>query len=173
MIWILTTHHAGSKGLSLISEGLEEISYQNTLNQDLLRIILSSSSINFKHYLDKRNILVNLWQQLNDSSMEIHWIFLGMRSRDFNGPEHISTTHPLLPRRKWSGCLELRVQVVFQKYLTIRSWSPSALRDIFQANGPFSCGTIPLYLCRLRYFVRFWYFPIQCLPSRVKIAENS
>ena len=156
-----------------MSERLEEISHSHALNQHLSRVILSPPTVHFKHRLEKTYIFINLWHQLDNSSMEIHWIFLGMRSRDFNGPEHISTTHPLLPRRKWSGCLELRVQVVFQKYLTIRSWSPSALRDIFQANRPFSCGTIPLYLCRLRYFVRFWYFPIQCLPSRVKIAENS
>jgi hypothetical protein len=44
----------------------------------------------------------------------------------------MTTTHPLLPRRKLSGHLELHEQVVSPNFFTVRSWSPAAPRTIFQ-----------------------------------------
>jgi hypothetical protein len=36
------------------------------------RIILSPSNVHFKHNLEQGNVLINLWQQLDNSSVEIH-----------------------------------------------------------------------------------------------------
>jgi hypothetical protein len=43
----------------------------------------------------------------------------------------MTTTRPLLPRRKLSGHLELHEQVVSPNFLTVRSWSPAAPKTIF------------------------------------------
>ena len=57
--------------LSLMSEMLEENSHSHALDQDLQRVILSPPTVHFKHRLEQTNVLINLWQQLNNSSMEI------------------------------------------------------------------------------------------------------
>jgi hypothetical protein len=57
--------------LSLINESLEDISHSHALDQNLRRVILSLPTFHFIHRLEKTNVLVDLWQQVDNSFVEI------------------------------------------------------------------------------------------------------
>jgi hypothetical protein len=57
--------------LSLMRESLEEISHSHALDQDLHNVILSLPNFHFIHRLENTNVIVNLWQQVDNSFVEI------------------------------------------------------------------------------------------------------
>jgi hypothetical protein len=136
--------------LSLLSERLKEISHSHTLDQDFHRVILSLPTLHLKHHLEQTNVLINLWQKLDNSSMEIRWISSGMRTITSSGPGHTLTIHHVPPRTKCFGPLELLVKTVSLNFLTVKRWSLGAPKNTFQAKELFHCETILLFLFHLR-----------------------
>jgi hypothetical protein len=57
--------------LSLINESLEDISHSHAFDQNLPRVILSLPTFHFIHRLEQINVLVDLWQQVESSFVEI------------------------------------------------------------------------------------------------------
>jgi hypothetical protein len=60
-----------SSKLSLMNESLEDISPSHALDQDLCRVILSLPTFHFIHRLEQTNVLVDLWQQVDNNFVEI------------------------------------------------------------------------------------------------------
>ena len=140
--------------MSFMNESLEEISHSHALDQYLCSIILSLPTLHFRHRLEQTNVLVNLWQQLDNNYVEIQWISLDVRTRTSSGPGHTLTIHLILPRVKWFGPLESLMQVASLRFLTVKRWSLGAPKNIFQDKELFHCTTILLFLCHLRSSTR-------------------
>ena len=60
-----------SSKLSLMNESLEDISHSHALDQDLHKVTLSLPTFHFIHRLEQTNVLVELWQQVGNSFVEI------------------------------------------------------------------------------------------------------
>jgi len=89
------------------------------------------------------------------------------------GQKCILTIHPLLLRRKWSGCLKFLVQGVSLRFSTVRNWLHVALINIYQVNGLFNFKTILPSLFDLKCSVRYWNSLNQHSLSKERIAGIS
>jgi hypothetical protein len=136
--------------LSLMSESLEDISHSHALDQDLRSVILYLPTFHFIHRLEQTNILVNLWQQVDNSFVEIQSISSDIMTKNSSGPGHTFTIHHVSPITKSFGPLESLVQDVSLRFLTVRRWSLGAPKNIFQAKELFHYVTILLFFCHLR-----------------------
>jgi hypothetical protein len=136
--------------LSLMSEILEDISHSHTLDQYLRSVILYLPNFHFIHRLEQTNILVNLWQQVDNSFVEIQSISSDIKTKTSSGPGHTFTIHHVPPITKSFGPLESLVKDASLRLLTLRRWSLGAPKNIFQAKELFHCTTILLFICHLR-----------------------